>query len=67
MYIITKKYKMDRKIFNDFLGHFIPKNTIFLTKLAKMGKRVEYIKKLYRSFFFADFDLKFFIIHVNFL
>ena len=66
MYIITKKYKMDRKIFNDFLGHFIPKNTIFLTKLAKMGKRVESIKKLYKAFF-SDFDLKFFIIHVNFL
>ena len=39
MYIITKKYKMDKKIFNDFFGPFYPKKHNFLTKWAKMGKK----------------------------
>ena len=38
MYIITKKYKMDKKNFNDFLGHFIPKNTIFY-KMGQNGQK----------------------------
>ena len=67
MYIITKKYKMDKKKFNDFFGPFYPKKHNFLTKWAKMGKWMEYIKNVYRCFFFPDFDLKNFIIHVNFL
>ena len=39
MYIITKKYKMDRKIFNDFFRPFYPEKHNFFDKIGQNGQK----------------------------